>query len=191
MERISLSRILHWHAISLPDFRTIKGLALSGLIIIWLWDSRFSIAIPGDQNLSSQALTDITSVPPKKEPNAIMITNTASANGHSHANDKFQEWKLLATKAKFKPQQMAALQHISLRHLERLFHAQFGMTPTEWIREFRCRLVLEMIANGYSNKWIAFELNFGSQSHLCHEFKKVYRLPPRHYFRSIGHVPKF
>ena len=104
--------------------------------------------------------------------------------------ERIEKWEALAMKAKFSAQQMAALQHISLRHLERLCHAQFGMTPTEWIREYRCRQVVDMIAKGYSNKWIAFELNFGSQSQLCHEFKKSYGLPPRLYFRSIGYVPK-
>ncbi|SRR5258706_12775219 len=94
------------------------------------------------------------------------------------------EWEALAVKAEYRPEQMAALRHITLRHLERLFHQQLDKTPTTWIREFRCRRVLEMLADGYSNKWIAFELRFSNPSHLCHEFKRVYGTSPRSFVRS-------
>jgi len=95
-----------------------------------------------------------------------------------------EEWEALTINAEYRPEQMAALCHITLRHLERLFHQQFDKTPTVWIREFRCRRVIEMLAGGYSNKWIAFELRFSNPSHLCHEFKKVYGTSPRAFMRS-------
>jgi AraC-like DNA-binding protein len=93
------------------------------------------------------------------------------------------DWEALAIQASFRPEQMAALRHITLRHLERLFHQQFNKTPSSWIRELRCRRVIEMLAGGYSNKWIAFELKFSNPSHLCHEFKKVYGTSPRAFMR--------
>src|SRR5207249_1172976 len=85
----------------------------------------------------------------------------------------------LAQNADFQPAKMAVLCGISLRHLERQFDREFNKTPTAWLREFRCRLAVKLIAEGYTNKAVVSELKFGSASHLCHEFKRVYADSPR------------
>jgi len=89
------------------------------------------------------------------------------------------DWELVAREAKFQPSQMAALCWVSLRQLERYFAKRFQKTPREWTRALRCRLARELIAKGWSNKAVTFELHFSNESHLCHEFSSHYELPPQ------------
>jgi AraC family transcriptional regulator len=93
--------------------------------------------------------------------------------------DRIKDWEALARAAKYEPGNMAALCPISLRQLERYFLLRFKQTPGEWVRHLRCRLARELVTCGYSNKAIAIDLHFGSESHLCHEFKKVYGVSPQ------------
>ena len=90
-----------------------------------------------------------------------------------------EQWEKIAARARFDLAQMANICRISLRQLERDFAREFQKTPTRWVREFRCRLVLKLIAEGCANKAIVQELGFSSESHLCHEFRKVYGESPR------------
>jgi AraC-like DNA-binding protein len=92
---------------------------------------------------------------------------------------KDKEWEWFAERANFQPATMAAFRGISLRQVERYFERDFKKNPTLWIREFRCRRALELIANGHSNKAVARELKFRNPSHFCHEFRKVYGSSPR------------
>lgn len=89
------------------------------------------------------------------------------------------DWQRVAIRAQFEPSQMAALCQVSLRHLERLFAKEFHQTPKSWLRELRCTLAVELIAQGQSNKEVAAELHFGSPSHFCHDFKKANAESPR------------
>ena len=92
---------------------------------------------------------------------------------------KTKDWEKLAKEANFRPAEMAAICRVSLRQLERHFGKELKSTPKEWIRQFRCRLALKLIMEGYSNKAAASELKFGNPSHLCHEFRKVYGSSPQ------------
>jgi transcriptional regulator GlxA family with amidase domain len=92
---------------------------------------------------------------------------------------KVHDWQILARKANFRPAGMAAMCSISLRQLERHFQCCFHRTPGEWTRDLRLRLAKDLIGQGWSNKAVAAELNFANESHLCHEFMRVYGLPPR------------
>jgi AraC-like DNA-binding protein len=74
---------------------------------------------------------------------------------------------------------MAAICRISLRQLERLFAEAFHQTPKIWLRDFRCRLAVGLLAQGHSNKEVVAELCFGSSSHFCHDFRKAYAGTPR------------
>lgn len=84
---------------------------------------------------------------------------------------------------------MAALCSISLRQLERFFIASFKKTPKGWTRELRCKLARQLLAQGWKNEAVATELNFANASHLCHEFRRLYGLPPRG-FAPIYRKPK-
>ncbi len=89
------------------------------------------------------------------------------------------DWERVAVQAGFRPCQMAALCQISVRQLERLFARTFHQTPKTWLRDFRCRLAMRLIAQGHSNKEVVAELRFGSSSHFCHDFRKAHAESPR------------
>jgi AraC-like DNA-binding protein len=92
---------------------------------------------------------------------------------------KIHDWEKLARQAAFHPGTMAALCPISLRQLERFFVEHFNETPAQWARKLKCRLACELIGQGWSNKAVVVELAFGNESHLCHEFKKLFGLTPQ------------
>jgi transcriptional regulator GlxA family with amidase domain len=92
---------------------------------------------------------------------------------------KIHDWESMARQAKFHPAGMAALCSVSLRQMERFFVERFNKTPIAWTRELRCEQARRLIAKGWTNKAVATELDFANESHLCHEFRKVYGLPPR------------
>jgi AraC-like DNA-binding protein len=90
-----------------------------------------------------------------------------------------EDLEKLAEQADFHPTKLATCCGISLRQLERDFERLFRKTPTEWLRKLRCRIVLQRLTEGCTSKALVPELKFGSASHLCHEFKKVYGDSPR------------
>jgi len=92
---------------------------------------------------------------------------------------KVENWEHLAIKCDFRPATVASSCRVSLRTLERFFAQQFKKTPTEWSRELRCRVAVQLIIKGYSNKAVVAELKFANEAHLCHLFKKVYGVPPQ------------
>src|SRR5947207_10588836 len=90
----------------------------------------------------------------------------------------------LAIKVKFQSAQMAAIRRISPKQQQRDFKEAFNKTPTEWLREFRCRLVVQLLAKGYTNKAAASELHYASETHMCHDFRKVFAESPQKVARS-------
>src|SRR5215472_12563148 len=90
-----------------------------------------------------------------------------------------QNWEKLAHEANFRPESMAALCTVSLRQLERFFIKTFHQTPKKWARQLRCRLALNLIAQGWSSKAVAGQLHFWDESHFCNDFKRVYGAPPQ------------
>ena len=97
---------------------------------------------------------------------------------HRHLS-KVVNWKSVAVAASFRPARMAAFCSVSLRELERFFHEEFEKTPRDWIREVRCKEARKLVEKGWTCKATAAELRFANQSHLCHQFKKVFGRPPR------------
>jgi AraC-like DNA-binding protein len=96
-----------------------------------------------------------------------------------------KDWEKLARDAKFQPGSMAVSCCVSLRQLERIFAQKFHRTPYSWARELRCRRAKELISEGWSIKAVVDELGFANESHLCHEFKKLYGVTP-HTFAPLG-----
>ena len=99
---------------------------------------------------------------------------------------RIQDWEALAKEAKFRPEAMAALCPTSLRTLERFFADNFNKTPGEWARHARCRMARQLISEGWCNKAVVEALHFGNQSHLCHEFKRVYGVSPQRFAPLYG-----
>jgi len=94
---------------------------------------------------------------------------------------RIQDWETLAGQARFQPSTMAALCPISLRHLRRFFKEAFDRTPSEWLRDVRCKRAMRLVSEGWSTKAIAVELHYADESSFCHEFKRVYGFPPQTY----------
>ncbi|HTL59652.1 MAG TPA: AraC family transcriptional regulator [Candidatus Limnocylindrales bacterium] len=94
---------------------------------------------------------------------------------------KTQDWERVAKQAEFKPNKMASLCSMSERHLQRIFKKYLQCTPGQWLRELQCRLAKELIAQGYSSKAAAAELNFATDAHFCREFKKVFGVSPQNF----------
>src|SRR6266850_5477829 len=92
---------------------------------------------------------------------------------------RIQEWEQLAQEADFQPSKMAPLCGVSLRQLERFFKEHRHTTPSYWLRQLQCRLGKQLIAEGFSTKATAAELKFGSDSHFCREFKKMFMASPQ------------
>jgi len=89
------------------------------------------------------------------------------------------EWEEVARESHYNPGKMAALCSISERQLQRLFQQHLKCTPSRWLRQLQCRLAKQLLSQGYSNKAVAAELRFSSQSHFCREFKKVFGTSPQ------------
>src|SRR6185436_17335273 len=104
--------------------------------------------------------------------------------------ERIRDWEALARAADYEPGTMAALCPISLRQLERYFLVRFQQTPRVWVRYLRCRLACDLVTRGYSNKAVTMELHFSNESHLCHDFKKVYGVSPQTFAPIFAHGGK-
>ena len=92
---------------------------------------------------------------------------------------QIEDLELFAVRADYKPCKMSEYCGLTLRQMERRFQREFGLTPSAWIRKFRCALALKLIAQGYKNKAVVNELKFGNDAQLCHDFRRVYGAPPQ------------
>jgi transcriptional regulator GlxA family with amidase domain len=99
---------------------------------------------------------------------------------------KISDWEELAKQANFQPAVMAALCPVSLRQMERFFVERFNQTPVRWVRQLRCRLARQLIAEGWSSKAVIAELGFASGSHLAREFRKFYGDSPQAFAPCFG-----
>ncbi len=73
---------------------------------------------------------------------------------------------------------LAALLHISPRHLSRLFRHHTGMSPHEFYLQVKMRRVQQLLGTNLTLKEIANSLGFESQFHLSRAFKSRFGMPP-------------
>jgi len=92
---------------------------------------------------------------------------------------RIEDGEKLAAEAEFDPEVVASLCSVSLRQLGRSVELQYGGSPGTRTRELRRRRAATLIQKGYSTKAAAEELGFSNSSHFCHEFKKLYGVPPQ------------
>ena len=90
-----------------------------------------------------------------------------------------QNWEELAAKAEFQAGRLSLLCRVSPRQLQRFFKLRFNTSPSDWLRQRRCLLAKNLLAQGWSNKAVASDLRYADPSHFCHEFKKTFRTSPR------------
>jgi AraC-like DNA-binding protein len=93
--------------------------------------------------------------------------------------DRISSLAAFAKASNFDPATFAARASISLRQLERITHFRYGQCPRAWLMQLRCQEAKGLIEMGYSNKAVAADLDFSSESHLCHAFKRVFGRPPQ------------
>jgi len=73
---------------------------------------------------------------------------------------------------------LAALLHVSPRHLSRLFRHHTGMSPQEFYLQVKMRRVQQLLGSNLTLKEIASRLGFESQFHLSRAFKARFGIPP-------------
>lgn len=77
---------------------------------------------------------------------------------------------------------MQKLARRSPEHLSRVFKAQFGTTPTQFITELRLNYAANLLASTDETiAFIAMEVGFGNLSHFYHVFKKRFSVSPRQF----------
>jgi transcriptional regulator GlxA family with amidase domain len=99
---------------------------------------------------------------------------------------KSQELEQLAKEAGFQPPSLAWICGCSQRQLERKFQRELQTTPGRWLRELQCRLAIELVMEGCSNKEVAQLLHFANGFHFGREFKKIYGVSPQAYASLRG-----
>ncbi len=76
---------------------------------------------------------------------------------------------------------LAGIADCSVVHLIRLFRAQVGTTPHEYLTQIRLERARQLIIAGLSLADAAFKSGFADQSHLTRKFRQRYGLPPGAY----------
>ncbi|WP_338666823.1 AraC family transcriptional regulator [Pseudodesulfovibrio methanolicus] len=71
--------------------------------------------------------------------------------------------------------------HLSKYHFIRLFRSQFGLTPHQYIINYRINRVREELAAGAPSTDVAQRFGFFDVSHMNRHFKRAYGLTPRQY----------
>jgi AraC-like DNA-binding protein len=108
------------------------------------------------------------------------------ALGFEESLVKADDWERAAKEANYNLSKMASMFCLSERQLQRVFKKNLQRTPSQWLRELKCRLAQELISQGYSTKAAAAELNFSTESHFCHAFRKVFGTSPQAAARNRG-----
>jgi|SRR3954468_10875171 AraC-like DNA-binding protein len=94
------------------------------------------------------------------------------------ANGGNSRWEELASRAQYKPSEIAKLTKVSLRTLQRHFKSNYNVTISTWLRSLRLNEAYSRLAAGNSVKEVAYGLGFKQLSHFSREFKKMYGVAP-------------
>ncbi len=92
----------------------------------------------------------------------------------------------LAINQKFKVSGIAQKINISDRYLHKIFINTLGISPKDWLRNERMRLVIHLIRENNSLTDISELLGFAHYSHFCKEVKNYYDLTPMQLVRKKG-----
>jgi AraC family transcriptional regulator of adaptative response / DNA-3-methyladenine glycosylase II len=73
---------------------------------------------------------------------------------------------------------MARALGITTRHLQRLFAAQFGVGPQQWLNEQRLLAAKNMLCSARAVKEVAYHLGFPSAAQLSRDFRNYFGVKP-------------
>jgi transcriptional regulator GlxA family with amidase domain len=84
-----------------------------------------------------------------------------------------QNWTELAQHAKWSTSALAKQCSVSVRTLERYFHAKFDKCPRTWIAEQREQRAIELLRKGYTVKETAVSLGYQHPTNFSRKFPTI------------------
>jgi len=74
--------------------------------------------------------------------------------------------------------EVASVAGVTVSHLVRSFSRAVGLPPKSYHAQVRLAHARQLLAQGKSATWVAYECGFADQSHLSRRFKECYGLTP-------------
>ncbi len=88
------------------------------------------------------------------------------------------DWVLQAKKVRYRAKDLALLNRVSLRQLERYFDDYFGRTPQGWLDELRLIMAALLLTSGNRVKEVCRQLGFHDPPHFSRCFKRYHGCSP-------------
>lgn len=98
----------------------------------------------------------------------------------------FKEQREVAQSVKFNARELAKLNQISLRQLQRDFRHQLGRSPQDWLNEQRILAAQHGLRQGDPIKKVAMDLGYKQTSHFCRKFKNFTGVTPSVFKSTLG-----
>lgn len=92
--------------------------------------------------------------------------------------DRINDWVFLAKKARYRAKDLAQLNQVSLRQLERYFGDYFGRPPQDWLDELRLVKAALLLSEGSRVKEVSAQLGFHDVAHFSRSFKRYHGCNP-------------
>src|SRR5688572_7575550 len=100
--------------------------------------------------------------------------------------DFVNDWEDRFRRCGFKASAVAQDCGVTLRYLQKYFHARFGTKPHTWSLNLRMEQAERLLTQGMPVKVIAFELGYKAAAHFSRDFKRFHGNAPRSYlFRTM------
>jgi len=81
-------------------------------------------------------------------------------------------------------EEMAKATNVTASHLQKLFKAETGLSPIQFLRNLQLEKARELLENTFERvKEIRFEVGIKDQSHFVKDFKQKYGVSPSKYRR--------
>ena len=95
-----------------------------------------------------------------------------------------ERWTALAADCRYSAKELARVQRISVRQLERDFHETLGTSPQRWLDLQRLNVAKGLLLSGTPVKRVAWDLAYGHTSHFSRHFKALTGITPTEFLRQ-------